>query len=38
MNQATRTMDQKILRQQRKTGVKQGNPFSAKSEENDSSI
>ena len=38
MNQALRTMDQKILRQQRKTGVKQGNPFSAKSEENDSSI
>ena len=38
MNQATRTMDQKILRQQRKTGVKQGNHFSVKSEENDSSI
>ena len=38
MNQEMRTMDQKILRQQRKTGVKQGNPFSAKSEENDSSI
>ena len=38
MNQAMHTMDQKVLRQQRKTGVKQGNPFSAKSEENDSSI
>ena len=38
MNQEMRTMDQKILRQQRKTGVKQGNHFSVKSEENDSSI